>query len=736
MARLPILGPGDKIAGKQLPGHDAKGDLVGTTAPNTPVRIPVGSDGQILTADSSTSEGVKWSDPTGPTDAQTAANVASGPLTTAALSATLAEVLSGVKNPAALAPYHNIDAATTARKVVVIGDSITDGTLATSYTKTWPHRLQARLRTMLGRTGGVGYVPAANSTPAILPALPLDSSGTAVMWSHGLGGRALYLGEEGHHVTYTTQPCTSVQVHYGKTSLAGGGLLVEIDGVDQGVTLVCSGEVNSGGHIWTSPQLSSGSHVVKVTPFNPPFVGIVEGVTFANGDESSGVRVYNAGHSGGSVAAFTQSSMDLHWESVAAVDPDLVVIALGANDVASATPAEFIAGIDTMVSKVPSGVPVLLVGMYLRGDYATESGSTKWSEMQDGLREMATGRVAYIDLAPHWPELVADGSTSDGLMFDTPPIHPSDAGMDKIATVITAGLSPALGSGIISPQGNSPASFVDAKGDMLVGSADDTLTRVPVGTDGQVLTADSSTSAGVKWSDPTPKKVINPEALGPWWAAVARRTTHPARVCFFGSSTTAGFNATVPANRWVNIFVDLLQERYPSGGAETPVMSLSDGTGSPPAAPGIQGFNGGISATNSGNYIESIAMYAIGVLNPTLVVHMADSNDSPNLAIPPAQTKINLLSKIDAMAATRCHLLIHTYRRAEAGVTVEQWEEYAQVKREIAEERPNVMFLDISGEYERARGATDPFDIIDTDAVHQTDIGHRMMAETIFRYVV
>lgn len=42
--------------------------------------------------------------------------------------------------------------------------------------------------------------------------------------------------------------------------------------------------------------------------------------------------------------------------------------------------------------------------------------------------------------------------------------------------------------------------IVDAKGDLIVGSAADTVTRVPLGTNGFVLTADSSTGSGVKWA--------------------------------------------------------------------------------------------------------------------------------------------------------------------------------------------------------------------------------------------
>lgn len=44
-----------------------------------------------------------------------------------------------------------------------------------------------------------------------------------------------------------------------------------------------------------------------------------------------------------------------------------------------------------------------------------------------------------------------------------------------------------------------PKALVDAKGDLLAATAADTVTRLPVGTNGQALLADSAQASGLKW---------------------------------------------------------------------------------------------------------------------------------------------------------------------------------------------------------------------------------------------
>ena len=92
-------------------------------------------------------------------------------------------------------------------------------------------------------------------------------------------------------------------------------------------------------------------------------------------------------------------------------------------------------------------------------------------------------------------------STSTGTITATSPITYNAAtqviginqgsiliGQDQV-TNLTTDLSGKIGS-----------SIVDAKGDLIVGTAADTVSRIGVGTNGQVLVADSTQSSGVKWA--------------------------------------------------------------------------------------------------------------------------------------------------------------------------------------------------------------------------------------------
>ena len=70
-------------------------------------------------------------------------------------------------------------------------------------------------------------------------------------------------------------------------------------------------------------------------------------------------------------------------------------------------------------------------------------------------------------------------------------------------TAVTAGTGISGGgtSGAVTIT-NSMATEIDAKGDLVVGTGADTFSRLAVGTNNHVLTADSTTATGLKWAAP------------------------------------------------------------------------------------------------------------------------------------------------------------------------------------------------------------------------------------------
>lgn len=105
--------------------------------------------------------------------------------------------------------------------------------------------------------------------------------------------------------------------------------------------------------------------------------------------------------------------------------------------------------------------------------------------------------------------------------------------------------------------------IVDAKGDLIAGTAADTVARVAVGTNNQLLVADSAQTAGVKWADSLSGLTLtNPNVNGAIldrteenWNIVASAATgtinldvNTASILYYTSNATANHTLNVRGN--------------------------------------------------------------------------------------------------------------------------------------------------------------------------------------------
>jgi hypothetical protein len=134
---------------------------------------------------------------------------------------------------------------------------------------------------------------------------------------------------------------------------------------------------------------------------------------------------------------------------------------------------------------------------YLPIDFAGEDAATNAATTRDNL---GLGDAAVEDTTA----FAASGSiTTSGLTQATARILGRTTASTGAVEEITIGSGLSLSAGELSSTVSAgiPATLLDAKGDLIVGSAADTAARLAVGgTNGHVLTVDSNETLGVKWA--------------------------------------------------------------------------------------------------------------------------------------------------------------------------------------------------------------------------------------------
>jgi len=152
-----------------------------------------------------------------------------------------------------------------------------------------------------------------------------------------------------------------------------------------------------------------------------------------------------------------------------------------------------------------------------------QNGILEWEVMHDVPNTMYYNCTAHAAMKGTFKILDAGGGSATNLSIsnqsattlriesstgnnaDVPLADTSNAGLmskaqfDKLAAIETA--ADVTDASNVASAGAIMASLVDAKGDILAASGDNTVARLAVGSNGKFLKADSTTSSGLVWGD-------------------------------------------------------------------------------------------------------------------------------------------------------------------------------------------------------------------------------------------
>ena len=167
------------------------------------------------------------------------------------------------------------------------------------------------------------------------------------------------------------------------------------------------------------------------------------------------------------------------------------------------TPADVVAGTNVTVDTTTTPGSVIVS--------STASGAAPLIQPDAPSTGLPEGTLWIDEDAPD--ETISSDEINSAMLIEQatpPPTPPTErmrifAGADgKLRSVDDAGVVTAYGG-----EGAVNTSVVDAKGDLIVGTANDTVSRLPVGTDGTQLVADSTQATGLRWANPVTSPTID-----------------------------------------------------------------------------------------------------------------------------------------------------------------------------------------------------------------------------------
>ncbi|HEU5108614.1 MAG TPA: hypothetical protein VFT95_08670 [Micromonosporaceae bacterium] len=501
-------------------GYD-KGDVLAANASGDLTAVPVGTDAEVLTADASDPEGVDWVSGSGgggggtPSDtvvAETAygQSAAAGaataysrgdhthgsPSLTSSAPATAhgigqAAVLGSATAPARADHVHPMAGSGTP-STSAVGDSAAQGAATTFARSDHTHGREAfgpvTAQTSFGQSSGNGAAATVarsdhtHGTPAA-PSVPSAASTVVAETTYGaadaVGVATTYARGDHTHGTPSLSSSTPAAETIGASGAVGVGTSpARSDHVHAFPAAGTPGSsaVGDSAAAGSAGTVARSDHVHGREAFGSVTAQTTYGAASGNGSASTVARSDHthgtpalgttgttaaAGNDSRIVNAIQQTLLDAKGDLIAASAPD--------------TPLRLPVGTDGQVLRAASG----------------ETSGLGW----DTLDAADVGAAAASHTHP----------TSD-IVSGTLGVARGGTGIASYTTnnYIRASGATALEqrtpAQVVADIGAVAQALADAKGDLVVASAADTFVRLPVGSNGQVLTADSAETAGVKWA--------------------------------------------------------------------------------------------------------------------------------------------------------------------------------------------------------------------------------------------
>lgn len=321
--------------------------------------------------------------------------------------------------------------------IVCLGDSITEGMVATHREDAWPQRLRDQLRQarFSGLTrGGVGYCPSYSVSSSVGDFWhKSDASIVDPGLGVGLGVRALKVP-------------TGSTVSLGWT---GTGLdLLAVQQPDATFTYALDGAAPvavdltgplAGGRVIPIRGLCETPHTIVVAGANGGSAYLEGGMTY-RGDESYGVRVWEAGHSGWMCSDFSASHATWQASLLAVPNPKLVIVCLGANEYEKAvTSAQYGRNLDALLTTLQADLAGKACSFLIMSPHARIplSGRANQSYYEAQAQTVADNHgAAYLSMTP----VIGDCQTAinAGYLQSGYGIHPTTSGHLKYANALTS----------------------------------------------------------------------------------------------------------------------------------------------------------------------------------------------------------------------------------------------------------------------------------------------------------